>query len=152
MVDWHYRELCSCPKLPVGLRAVAPDALPGKSLRHFRSHEIDHTRAVAMRDDPREGHTQAEEVCPLLRIARVDARCGHTDAYLGRPGDGIRQFTHLKHISCQPRPIVQAAFITKISSDHQVIGIRSEDVGSTQVSRFTPLSMYIECLSVVGEQ
>lgn len=82
LFGWNHRELGRRPKGPIGLRAVAPDALPDPILRDALANRVDHARAIAVGDDPREGHAVAKGVLSFLDVAWIDARCPETNPNL----------------------------------------------------------------------
>jgi hypothetical protein len=59
-------------KWTVRLRAEAPHALPDACGSDPFANLVDHTRPIAVGDDPRIGHTIAVLVAPLLDVAGID--------------------------------------------------------------------------------
>jgi len=74
------------------LRLVDPDALAHSCLRYARTHLVDHTRAVLMRDHARKRHFHvAVPAATQFRVGRIDSGKTQLDAHLARRGLRIGQ-------------------------------------------------------------
>jgi hypothetical protein len=60
MVERHNSKLCGRPERAIGLRAITPRSSPDPFRRYAITDQVNHTSAVAVRDDARKRHAQPE--------------------------------------------------------------------------------------------
>src|ERR1700733_12887222 len=82
MIQRHNRELCGRAERPIRLRAITPHRPADPIGRYAFANLIDSPCAVAMGNDARVWHPDAERILTLLDIARIYARRRDPNAYL----------------------------------------------------------------------
>jgi hypothetical protein len=100
------RELGRRTERPVGLRAVHPDTAAHSGGIDAPADGVHDARAVAVRNDPREGHRRSKPPATLLGVARVDPGVPNADSNLARTGFGFAQLAEGQHLTCGSLPVV----------------------------------------------
>ena len=89
----------------VALAVIEPDAVAEPRFVHARADLIDHSCAVAVRDDPRIFHAVLA-TATAVAIRGVDAGGVQADAQLAKPGFGCREFADGQDLGDGALPVV----------------------------------------------
>lgn len=95
-------ELCGGSERAIGLGAEAPDTATEPFRRSSGTNTVDDACAVAVRNDARVRHADAERVLALLHVSGIDARGGNANADLAWARFRIGHFSNGQDITRRP--------------------------------------------------
>ena len=94
----------------VGLRPETPYATSQPFLRDSLADDINSSRAIAVRNDTRIGHADAESVLALLYVAGIDARCCNTNSNFTCNGIWVVHHTDDQNVTSRTLFLVPCGF------------------------------------------